>query len=482
MNGAYTEDFHKCNSGSDLEDEKVQTKKILILVWSETSAYNATFRLARVLSQRGHKVIYAVPARWQDHIARQGFQTVCLDVPLRLSSASTDWWRNIVTGQAEAYQQIQDLCESLAWIASDEYALVLLYATLWHYSLVLHRFDIPYILINPCLAAVWSLEIPPIFSSLRPLRHRLFNRIQCAIAWFMLRYFGAFNHRYRGIIQPNRSDGLAQIRDIGTMAKHFFSSVFERFHMPGHYQLMQIARQDGIEIGWGDYGHRLVGPELVLGPQVIDFPRRTSQHTRLYVGACVDTERVEDSFDWSRVDDDRPIVYCAVGSHGGYWNAENSFRLTESVIEAFKTHPELQLLLQITDENVRGRLEPLPDNILAASWFPQLQVLSRASLMISHGGFGTVREALFYGVPMIIFPRGVDQPGNAARVTWSRVGLMGDIRSVTPASISAMVETIEKKRYRDNAMKLSESLQIENTCDDAVALIEASALEVQKAG
>ncbi len=74
------------------------------------------------------------------------------------------------------------------------------------------------------------------------------------------------------------------------------------------------------------------------------------------------------------------------------------------------------------------------------------------------------------------------QPGNAARVTWSRVGLMGDIRSVTPASIGAMVETIERLRYRDNAIKLSESLQIENTCDDAVALIEAGALEVQKAG
>jgi len=454
----------------------MQTKKILILVWSETSAYNATFRLAQVLSQRGHRVTYAVPAGWQDHIARQGFQTVCLDVPLRLASASTGWWRKIVTGQAEADQQIQDLCESLAWIKSDEYALVLLYPTLWHYALVLHRLDVPYILINPCLASVWSLEIPPIFSGLRPLRYRLLNRIQCAIAWFMLRYLGAFNHRYRGIIQPDRSGGLAQIRDIGTMAKHFFYSAFERFHRPGQTHLMRVARQEGIEIGWGDYGHRLAGPELVLGPQVIDFPRRTPQHTRLYVGACVDTERVEGSFDWSRVDGDRPIVYCAVGSHGGYWHAENSLRLTESVIEAFKTRPELQLLLQITDENVRGRLEPLPDNVLAASWFPQLQVLSRASLMISHGGFGTVREALFHGVPMIIFPRGVDQPGNAARVTWSRVGLMGDIRSVTPASIGAMVETVEKHRYRDNAIRLSESLQTENTCDAAVALIEVSAL------
>ena len=59
---------------------------------------------------------------------------------------------------------------------------------------------------------------------------------------------------------------------------------------------------------------------------------------------------------------------------------------------------------------------------------------------------------------------------------------MGDIRSVTPASIGAMVETIEKHRCRDHAKRLSESLQAENSCDAAVALIEASALEVRKAG
>jgi zeaxanthin glucosyltransferase len=450
----------------------VQVKKILILVWPETSAYNATFRLARVLSQRGYEVVYAVPARWQDHITRQGFQAICLNILLGLSPASTDWWRYVMAGQDEAHQQIRNLCESLAWIKSDGFALVLLYATLWHYAPVMHRFDIPYILINPCLASVWSLEIPPIFSSLQPLsKHRLLNRIQCAIAWFMLRYFGAFNHCYRGIIQAYCSDGHAQIRDIGTMVKHFFYSTFERFRMPVYYQLLHIARQDGIDIGWGDYGHRLVGPELVLGPQVIDFPRRASQHARLYVGACVDTERVEDSFDWSQVNEVKPIVYCAMGSHGGYWNQENRLRLIESVIEALKAHPELQLLLQTT-ESERARFEPLPDNILAAPWFPQLQVLSRASLMISHGGFGTVREALFYGVPMIIFPCGVDQPGNAARVTWSHVGLMGDIRTVTPAIISAMLETIQEQPYRDNAIRLSKSLQVENTCGEAVALIE----------
>ena len=285
----------------------------------------------------------------------------------------------------------------------------------------------------------------------------------------MLRYFGAFNHRYRGIIQSYHFNGRARIRDINKIAMHFFYSIFEWFH---NYELLHIARQEGIDIGWGDYGHRLLGPELVLGSQIIDFPRDSSRYPRLYVGACVDTEKVENNFEWSRVKQGKPVVYCSVGSHGGYWNQENRLRLIESVIEAFRAIPECQLLLQVIDENEGMRFEPLPSNIIVASWFPQLQVLSRASLMISHGGFGTVREALFYGVPMMIFPCGVDQPGNAARITWAQAGLVGNIRTVTPDLIKTMMKTIEERHCGDNAIRLSKSLQNENSCNEAILFIE----------
>jgi MGT family glycosyltransferase len=235
---------------------------------------------------------------------------------------------------------------------------------------------------------------------------------------------------------------------------------------------LDIARREGINIGWGDYGHRLIGPEFILGPQIIDFPRSPSQHPRLYVGACVDTDRVENSIDWHRVNSNKPVVYCCVGSHGGYWNQENRIRLIESVITDFKTRPDFQLLLQVADENERMSYEPLPDHILAAPWFPQMEVLSHASLMITHGGFGAVREALFYGVPMIIFPFGVDQPGNAARTTWAQVGVVGDIRTVTAAAIHTFIDTINEREYRDNATKLRESLQNANSCNEAVVFIE----------
>jgi zeaxanthin glucosyltransferase len=451
------------------------TRKILILVWPEASAYNATFRLARILTQRGSEVVYAVPARWQDHITRQGFQTMCVDLQLDISFASV--------GNQSSTQMIHGLCASLFAIKANGFALVLLYATLWHYALVLRRFNIPYVLINPCLASSWNLDIPPIFSSLQPIStHRLLNSVRCAKAWFLLRYFGSFDHRYRGIIQPASAGGPARIHDFGVMVRHFVSTIFEEFHQPVYYRLLRLARQEGIEISWGDYGHRLLGPDLVLGPQAIDFSRPHSPHTRIYVGPCVDTERIEASFDWGRVNPLKPVVYCAVGSHGSYWAQANRLRLLNSVVEAFKARTEYQLLIQAADERECERLDSCSGNILAAPWFPQLHVLSSASFMIGHGGFGMVREALFYGVPMIIFPFGVDQPGNAARVAWSQVGLVGDIRTVTPEIINNLVDRIERPPYRDNAIKLSKSLQSENDCREAVFLIDDILSSIEKAG
>jgi UDP:flavonoid glycosyltransferase YjiC (YdhE family) len=118
-------------------------------------------------------------------------------------------------------------------------------------------------------------------------------------------------------------------------------------------------------------------------------------------------------------------------------------------------------------------LGPLPGNILAAIWFPQLQALQRADLIICHGGFGTLREALFYGLPLIIFPLGVDQPGNAARVVYYKLGLAGDIRNVSPQQISAMIETvIGDPTFRDRAAQFSLSLKAGNDCTEAVAFLE----------
>jgi zeaxanthin glucosyltransferase len=448
--------------------------RILILMWPEASAYNATLRLARVLEREGHEVVYAVPEAWESSLGRQGFQTH-RHQPLTLRhSVEERGWPGIGGRRSirqEAVRRIDELCDELGWIESGGFDIVLLSRTFWTYAAVLTRLCVPYAPVNPGLGGVWEPDVPPIFSPLATLDRRAPNRARCTAAWLRLRLFGAFNDRYRGVIQAPITTRSARLQDIQRALRHATTVLTEPLRQPLHAALLDVARNEGVQIGWGDYGHRLHAQELILGPRMLDFPRRAPEPERMYAGACVDTERREEALeqDWAG---HGALIYCAVGSHGPYWNTGNRRRLLAAVVGAFAAHPDRRLLLQASGDGDLAALGPLPPNVHAAPWFPQLQVLRHASVAISHGGFGTMREALFHGVPMVIYPLGVDQPGNGARVRWLGAGLMGDVRSVTPESVGLLVDTVlEEPRYGQKAREIGAALRADNDCREAVAWI-----------
>jgi zeaxanthin glucosyltransferase len=67
-------------------------------------------------------------------------------------------------------------------------------------------------------------------------------------------------------------------------------------------------------------------------------------------------------------------------------------------------------------------LGDLPGDPVVVEYAPQLDLIRRAALTISHGGLNTAPESLARGVPMVVLPVAYDQPGVGARVEWSGVG------------------------------------------------------------
>ena len=74
-----------------------------------------------------------------------------------------------------------------------------------------------------------------------------------------------------------------------------------------------------------------------------------------------------------------------------------------------------QMYARLEDEIKKNQLV-LPPNVLLVKRAPQLDVLKRASLFITHSGQGSTNEAVHYGVPMICLPIFGDQPSVAYRV------------------------------------------------------------------
>ena len=64
----------------------------------------------------------------------------------------------------------------------------------------------------------------------------------------------------------------------------------------------------------------------------------------------------------------------------------------------------------------------LPRDPITVPFAPQLELLKRAAVCITHAGLNTALESLTNGVPMVAIPITNDQPGVAARVRWTRSG------------------------------------------------------------
>ena len=66
---------------------------------------------------------------------------------------------------------------------------------------------------------------------------------------------------------------------------------------------------------------------------------------------------------------------------------------------------------------------------------PQLTLLCRATLFVTHGGMNSVNEALYYGVPMIVLPFGLDQPLVGRELERRKLGRVIAPRALTAARL-----------------------------------------------
>ena len=182
-------------------------------------------------------------------------------------------------------------------------------------------------------------------------------------------------------------------------------------------------------------------PELITCLEEFDYPEVARLgRNRQYLGPGVDLLRQEEPFDWKEIDSIRPLIYCSLGSQSQ--NCVGAQRFFQVMIDAMTALPHLQMILATGFHFNHDDFERVPPNVLLLTHAPQLQILERATVVITHGGLNTIREALFFGVPMIVFPSFGDQPMNAGRVVHHGLGVWGNMLSVTVEQARTFIEEV----------------------------------------
>ena len=143
-------------------------------------------------------------------------------------------------------------------------------------------------------------------------------------------------------------------------------------------------------------------------------------------------------------------------------------------------------LAALADEPVRvvattNRVRPqapieVPKNAKLVEWLSYSQLMPAASLVISHGGHGTVARALGAGTPLLISPIIGDMSETAMRVAWTGAGLSLPWRLCRPTPLRwATRRLLNEPSFTARAGEIASWGQENDGADRGAELVEALA-------
>lgn len=195
--------------------------------------------------------------------------------------------------------------------------------------------------------------------------------------------------------------------------------------------------------------------EIAQQPAFFDFPRRALPANFHYTAPWHDAYSGEPiPFPWEKLDG-RPLIYASMGT------LQNRLEFTFSTIAAACDGLDAQLVISLgsRSQDAAGLAAKFAGTPIVVSFAPQLELLKRAALSITHAGLNTALESLGVGLPMVAIPITNDQPGVASRLQW-----LGVAEVVQPGRLSverlraAITRVLSDPSYREKARRLQKEI------------------------
>ena len=201
-------------------------------------------------------------------------------------------------------------------------------------------------------------------------------------------------------------------------------------------------------------------------PAEFEYPRQNLPEYFHFTGPYHNkTSRKPVDFPWDKLNG-QPLIYASMGT------LQNQLNDVFVAIATACVDLDAQLVISLGGASLES-LPELPGNPIVVSYAPQLALLERASVAITHAGMNTALECLTYGVPMVAIPITNDQPGVAARVAWTGAGEIVPLNKLTAARLeTALKLVLTKESYRQNALRLKQSISQSGGASRAADIIE----------
>ena len=194
--------------------------------------------------------------------------------------------------------------------------------------------------------------------------------------------------------------------------------------------------------------------QLSQQPAEFEFPRTELPSCFHFTGSYSNpASREPVSFPYEKLTG-QPLIYASMGT------VQNRLLWIFQMIAEACVGLDVQLVIALGGGASSESLPKLPGNTIVVGYAPQLELLQKATLTITHAGMNTTLESLSNGVPMVAIPITNDQPGVAARIAYTGSGEMIPLKKVRVEKLQkAIKQVLTEDSYKKNALKLQEAIK-----------------------
>jgi zeaxanthin glucosyltransferase len=243
----------------------------------------------------------------------------------------------------------------------------------------------------------------------------------------------------------------------------------KEFAAPLRATAVSYAEKVGLQIDWTNPSATLSKLAVISQmPEEFDFPNPNRLPQFRYAGPFHDNEGREPvPFAWEKLTG-KPLIYASLGTLVN--RLEHIYR---TILQAVEKFPDVQMVLSVGRNINPDHLGPIPSNTIVVAQAPQIELLQRAELCITHAGLNTALESLANGVPMVAIPIAFDQPGVAARIAYHGVGEFLSLDHLSTERLSDLLQKVRNNPdYKAKAAYFQKVIEQTHGLDVAADALE----------
>jgi len=154
-----------------------------------------------------------------------------------------------------------------------------------------------------------------------------------------------------------------------------------------------------------------------------------------------------------------------------------------------KNEPDVLVVVTAGGRPVEAIPGSIPSNARLASYLPFEWLLPKVDVFVTNGGYGSVNQAMSFGIPLVTAGLTEDKAGVNARVAWSGVGIDLATNEPTPEALRGAIRTVlDQPGYRLRASQMAAEYAEIDTRSEILGIIshvvanESTKIVVQRRG